>query len=322
MNQHGPKVLVLMTSPLDMIVHALRALDTFSRELPQARFTWVVREVFEPLVSCFPAVEDTIVFYRRGGLNETLALVRKIRRDRYDFVLDFEGHARTGLMTWLARSRRKIGRAAAREGATVFYRELVPPPTGGSEHVLDGLLEFGGVFGLRPQAARFLERPLGVAAPAVWHASASGRRVCIFPGRYKSTRAWPRFGELVKEILEAHADVTIYLLGLEMAMAQSNLISADSLDRVVDLRGQASWPEVVCMLAEADLTVANDNGPAQLAGALGRPNLTLYTFVHPEHRGSYPVKSSGNDVLVAEEGDVRRLAVTQVFAAVEKLLAV
>lgn len=312
------KVLVLMTSPLDKIVHAARIVDRITRERPHLEITWVVRRFYEPVVSTFPFVKRTVVFRRRGALVKAVGLVRGIRREEYDFVLDFEGHARTGAMCFFAKGKRKIGLHSAREGATICYREIVGDAAVEANHLVDQFRDFGSVFGVnigKLERLRILEAE---DLPRVWSEAAEvGRkRICLFPGRFKIERAWLGMEDLARKLVGERDDVEVYLLGLAPWRS-----SGSHPKRLHDLHGKLSWSQIVTMLRAADLVVANDNGPAQLAGALGCKNLTLYTFVSRDRRGSYPIDNPINSGLQAPGGRPEKLTVESVFREVSRLLS-
>lgn len=312
------KVLVLMTSPLDKIVHALRVVECIKRQVPGLEITWVVRRVYEPLVAAFSFVDRTIVFRRSEAIGSFFGLVRQIRRDRYDFVLDFEGYARTGAMCFFARGGRKIGLASAREGAAVCYSELVSGKASDARHLLERFQDFASVFGLKPDLSDCLPFRVDLALPESLQAVANeGRRiVCLFPGRYKSNRAWPRMLDLARKIVVEREDIEVVLLGFIPGSTWESLPA-----RGHDLQEKLSWAQLGRVLGSCSLAIANDNGPAQLAGALACPNLTLYSYVSPELRGSYPTTSCSNAALTAPGGDVSLLELDDVYAEVEKLLS-
>ena len=311
------KVLVLMTSPLDKIVHALRVVQSMKGQRTELEITWVVRRVYEPLVACFDFVDRTIVFQRSEALVRFGSLLRQIRRESYDFVLDFEGHARTGAMCFFSRSKRKIGLATAREGAAISYGEVIRTSVGDDRHLIDQLKAFGSVFGVGFDVCERLRIPEGSSLPKELRAAQrlSGPRVCLFPGRYKAARAWPEMLDLGQKIVETWEEAQVVVLGVVPSVLKNQVH-----ERILDYQGRLSWPQICQILSESDLAVANDNGPAQLAGGLGCRNLTLYSYVSPEARGSYPVGKRGNAVLRAPGGDVSRLGLESVFAEVEKLL--
>lgn len=309
------KVLVLMTSPLDKIVHALRVVESIKRQLPGLEITWVVRRVYEPMVASFDFVDHTIVFQRSEAILKFAALIKQIRRERYDYVFDLEGHARSGAMCFFARANRKIGLKTAKEGAAVSYSEVIALPAGGGSHMIEQLQVFGSVFGVGAQVAERLPLAQGVEIPEELSAG-NLRRVCLFPGRFKRERAWGGMIDLAGELVKRHRDVEVLILGVV-----PDVIEKPLPERVSDYQEQLSWGQICRLLAESDLVVANDNGPAQLAGALGCRNLTLYSYVSPEARGSYPLGGEGNGVIRAPDGQVSRLDPAKVHLEVEKLLA-
>ncbi len=312
------KVLILMTSPLDKIVHALRVVESIKRQEPELEITWVVRRFYEPLVASFAFVDRTIVFRRSEALLSFASLVKEIRQDSYDFVLDFEGYARTGAMCFFAKGGRKIGLRSAREGASVCYSELVAKTFEDGRHLLERFEDFSSVFGLKPKLGECLPLPELTEVPhAIADLGLGGRKVlCFFPGRFKAARSWPGMLELAERLVRERGDVEILFLG-----QVPYLLGGPLSERVHDFQGRFSWAELCRIVASSRLVLANDNGPAQLAGALGTANITLFSFVSPEVRGSYPTHLSANAVVRSPEGNVSKLSSEEVYQAVEKLLA-
>ncbi len=313
------KVLILMTSPLDKIVHALRVVESIKRQCPELEVTWVVRRFYEPLVSSFGFVDRTIVFRRSEAFKSFASLVREIRRDRYDYILDLEGYARTGAMCFFAKGGRKIGLRSAREGASICYSEVISQMPHDNRHLLERFQDFGSVFGLKPELNEILPLPERSGELVVVDDLIENERelICLFPGRFKSKRAWAGMLELAIRLIAARKNTEVLFLGRVPYVFEGPLP-----ERAHDLQGQFSWSDICAVMSKSRLVVANDNGPGQLAGALGIPNLTLFSFVSPEVRGAYPVESERNAVLRAPAGEVSNLECDEVFAAVENLLSV
>ena len=147
-----PEMLIIKPSALRDIVHGLQVATSIKAQRPEWRISWIVRDIFSPLVRSCGAVDQVYVFQRDEGARGFLRLMREVRRKNFDLVLDLQGLLRTGLMTKWSRGKRKAGRADAREGAGLFYQEKVPLPPGGSQsHVLDVLLQFCTLVGAEPR---------------------------------------------------------------------------------------------------------------------------------------------------------------------------
>ena len=61
-----------------------------------------------------------------GRLRADLALIRRLRRERYDLAIDFHGGPRSSLLTWLSGAPRRIGYEVA--GRSWMYTTRVPRP--------------------------------------------------------------------------------------------------------------------------------------------------------------------------------------------------
>jgi heptosyltransferase I len=111
-----PDILFIKTSSLGDVIHHMPALTEARRQLPDARFAWVVEEAFAPLVRLHPAVAEVIPValrrWRQAALSpatwvEAARCVRGLRAHRYDAVVDTQGLAlKSALIARLARGPR------------------------------------------------------------------------------------------------------------------------------------------------------------------------------------------------------------------------
>lgn len=136
-------VLIIKPSSLGDIVHGLQVAASMKAQRDDIRISWIVRDIFAPLVRSCEVVDRTYVFRRDGGLIGFFRLMREVRQTEFDAVFDMQGLLRTGFMTLRARAKKKVGLTNAREGATVFYEEKVPlPPSGARSHSIKNSFNF------------------------------------------------------------------------------------------------------------------------------------------------------------------------------------
>src|SRR5262249_50614034 len=98
------------------VIHHMPALTEARRNLPQARFFWVVEEAFAPLVRLHPAVSEVIPLalrrWRQAALApatwaEVASFGRALRGHRYDAIVDTQGLLfKSALIARLARGVR------------------------------------------------------------------------------------------------------------------------------------------------------------------------------------------------------------------------
>src|SRR5882672_2872832 len=146
------ELLIIKPSSLGDIVHGLQVATSLKAQVNHLRISWVVREIFAPIVRACEAVDQVYVFERNGGAKGFLKLMREIRRTKFDYVFDMQGLLRTGLITSRTLAKHKVGRTDAREMSGVFYDEKVPfPPGGRRSHAIEILLQFCPVLKAKPE---------------------------------------------------------------------------------------------------------------------------------------------------------------------------
>jgi ADP-heptose:LPS heptosyltransferase len=104
------------------VLHALRF------RFPHAKITWVVNQVYAPLLDGHPDLDEVLPFDRKNGWRAFPLLLRELYRRKFDLAIDLQGLLRTGLMTGATRAPRCVGLSCSREGSRFFYTDLLPSP--------------------------------------------------------------------------------------------------------------------------------------------------------------------------------------------------
>lgn len=310
------RLLIIKPSSLGDIVHALQMVARLREGFDgQLEVSWIARDTFAPLVEASPLVDRVFRFYRRDGVAGFFRLMKEVRRERFDCVLDLQGLARTGLMTVASRAERKVGRADAREGARWCYGELVPqPPVPGPPHAVQVLLEFCRVFSVDPVPGPDLwfRSPEGVGDTVAGRAVAAGKNFAVLlPGSRHARKCWPGYGGLTRRLLEEEKDLQVIWAGTEAPPGEMPAVGG----RFTDLIGKTSLTELAWLLRHAAVVVANDSGPCHLAVAQGVRTLALFGPTDPVRYGPFPPNRPGCAVVRAPGGRWENLEVETVLEA-------
>ncbi len=136
------------------VVFTTPAIRALRRHYPDARLSYIVEEESAPIVRGNPHLDEVIVAVSPRAprrLRADLALIRRLRRERYDLAIDLHGGPRSSLLTWASGAPRRIGFNVAARGW--MYTTRVERPRA-----------------LRPrhsvETQWDLLRPLGIPAPA------------------------------------------------------------------------------------------------------------------------------------------------------------
>ena len=305
-----PEMLIIKPSALRDIVHGLQVAASIKAQKPEWRISWIVRDIFSPLVRSCTAVDQVFVFQRHEGARGFLHTMRDVRRQEFDVVCDFQGLLRTGLMTKLARAKRRVGRSDAREGARFFYNEKIKlPPEGRSAHAVETLLQFCPVVGAEPRLVGPLRfRDVDRLSLTFMEPRKGQRPVLLFPDSGQDNKKWNGFGQLTA-LLIREAGRKVVWAGNHYLPCRESFPEGT----FVNLTGNTSLTSLPALLTKADWVISNDSGPMHLSAAMGFKTIGLFGPTDPRRTGPYPLKSSTNYAIQAPVGDLNLLSAKEVF---------
>jgi ADP-heptose:LPS heptosyltransferase len=261
---------------------------------------WIVRDCFADAIAASSVADRIYQFHRGAGIFAFFKLLRSIREQRYDAVLDMQGLARSGVMAFAARSRRKIGRRDSRELSRIFYGEKIAPPE--SPHAIDILLQFLPKFGLE---AKF-EHALNFDAGKNFHRF-PGRHVLLFPDSRRAKKQWPFFYELAEKLADAYPELQFATIGQNFTDLKF------SHGNVENLAGETSLLDVLSLIKRCEVVVANDSAPMHIGAAMQRRVVALFGPTDCQKYGPYPLDSDRHTIL--SKRNLADLAMGDVFAA-------
>jgi heptosyltransferase-1 len=294
------RVLIIRSSSLGDIVHALPVVHDMRRHCPDLLVDWVAEEPFAALVRLNHGVRRVVPvalrrwrhrILSRATWREAKAFRGELAHERYDAVIDLQEQVKGALIAWLAHGPvHGPDHASAHEAmAALFYRH---------RHRIDArqplLLRCrrlaGQVLGYEPEGApRFdLSPPTRNGAPVAPYV------VCLH-GTSQDEKLWPETHW--RTLLEHFAHT-----GTSVVLPWGNRAEADRSERLAaGLPGVTvpSWralPELAAMLAGAQRVIGVDTGPTHLAAALGRPTLALFTATDPHYNGTEPSSTLARDL--------------------------
>ncbi len=283
------KILLIKTSSLGDVLHALPAVTDAARVIPGIRFDWVVEEAFAEVPAWHPAVEQVIPVairrWRKSPLQalrsgEWSAFKRSLQTESYDLVLDAQGLIKSGLITWMAHGPRYgLDRDSAREPwASRFYDHLIPVEKG--EHAIVRLRRLFALALGYPVPQYEAESGIGLEG--------EGRNesmVLFVHGTTWTTKHWPdRYWiELAKIVNRAGYRVVLpWGNAVEQQRAERIAAEADAL-----ILPKSSLSELVVQFQQVSGMACVDSGLAHLGAALKIPSVTLYGATNPGLTGTW-----------------------------------
>jgi heptosyltransferase-1 len=311
------ELLIIKPSSLGDIVLGLQVATSLKAQRADLRISWIVREMFAPIVRACEAVDRVYVFNRAGGAKGFLKLMSEVRATKFDYVFDMQGLLRTGLMTSRTRAKHKVGRGDAREWSGMFYDERIPlPPDGRRSHAMDILLQFCPVLGAKPElrgTLRFRE----VDSLNLRFADGRGgaKPFVMFPDSRRADKRWGGFKQLTEIILREDKSRKVVWAGNNFLPDRG----AFPAGQFLNLTGNTSLVSLPALVRKADWVISNDSGPMHLAAALGVRVFAIFGPTDPRLFGPYPIGGPLNHVIQAPVGDLKLLSVRDVYARFQRI---
>jgi heptosyltransferase I len=308
------KILVIKPSSLGDVVHALPTVARIRAKFPDASISWLINGELSPLLADCPLIDDRIEFHRHQYA-KLPSLLSRLRRARFDLVVDLQGLFRSGLMTWATGAPRRIGRSDAREGARFAYAEIVAVPdsqtpgtvsqrVGGPSpdtkhvpaniHAVDLCLLIADYLKCPPRPVSF---PLGRddaavrAVDALLTAVPPAGLIAVNPSARWRTKLWG--DENFRALLMRLPRERIVLTGSRHDAVPIAAVAGGCLN----LAGKTGLLELVELLRRCSVLVTGDSGPMHLAAAVGTPVVAIFGSTDPVLTGPY---GSGHVVLRAD----------------------
>jgi len=281
---------VLITTP------ALRLLRDIC---PEARLDVLAGSWAADLLRDDPDVDRVLTFDASwyGGEaspRDVLDLIGRLRRERYDLVLDFRGDLRHLLLARLIGADRVYGHG--HRGGSFLLSKVVDYDEGA--HEVDRALALvralpGAGVAADPGGLKIvLQAPDEAAAARLFAAAGvdSGRLiVALCPASRNRSRWWQgsKFAAVARHLCERY-DAQILVFSGDAAAEAADPILAEQLDSVHSFIGQTSLPFFAAALALVDLIVSVESSPIHFASALEKPIVTVFGGSSlPEQWGPY-----------------------------------
>jgi lipopolysaccharide heptosyltransferase II len=269
---------VLLATP---VIHNLR------QQYPHLSIDFLCEKFAGQVVSGNPFVREVITFDKRN--DSTLSVINRVRRRKYDVVIDLFCNPRTAFITRWSGAKYRVGFPF--RGRSYAYNIHVPP-RGGEVHNVDFNLDVLRHFNIAITDSRPVF-PLGgsdLQMAGEWFKEqgiSTDNIVGVNPGGGWYTKKWDTgsYARLSDRIILEDRQKVLFFWG------------PGEFDDVQKIRSQmkqrseiipkTTLKEMGAFLKMCSSLISNDSGPMHIAASLGVPTLGIYGPTDPHLQGPY-----------------------------------
>ena len=288
-------ILVIRMSSLGDIIHTLPSYSALRKRFPEAKISWVVEKKGREILELVPGIDEIVVLdseKARKNPAEIFKIGKKVRK-KYQVTLDFQGLIKSGFITFLSRSHRRIGfnKKNLKESlASIFYNEsLEEIPE--AIHVISKNLKLLTKLGIEEDKYEF---PINLPSELVESLNAKLKKagyeenkklVVLNVGAGWKTKWWPsqRWAALGKQIMNKD----LFLLVLWGTEEEKKAALDVGNQAPVVISPDLSIKEVMALIRISSIVISGDTFALQVACAFSVPVVGIYGPTNPSRNGPF-----------------------------------
>lgn len=269
-------VLIIQTAFIGDVILATALIESLHRSFPHTRIDFLVRKGNEELLMGHPFLQQVLVFDKERKLRNVVNLIREIRGNKYEYVINAQRFATTGLMTVFSGARITVG--FDKNPFSFLFSEKIPHKIGELHELQrnEALIEFMvGKRGSRPRLYPSNDQFEKVKPFKVQ------TYITISPASVWFTKQFPQ--EKWIEFLAAVPDpLHVFLLGADNDHDLCQQILEKTFNKnLTNLAGKLSLLESAALMKDARMNYVNDSAPLHLASAMNAPVTAIFCSTVP-----------------------------------------
>ena len=258
------KILVVTLSNLGDVVLTLPVFQSLYEAYPEAELHAMVGPSAGMALENDPRLHRIMIYDKRKNLAEKWKLLKQIRHEKYDLIVDLR-HSWIGL----------LGGAKKRNSYFKFSNS--------NQHRVDKHLSaLNGLVDKTSSTAWLLKK----TSFASIHLEMGQRTVVAAVGSKSDIKKWPamHYAKLLDR-LAFEESCRIILIGDKEDSADAEKVKHLMVSPVEDRTGQTDWQTLLSVIRQASLVVTNDSAPLHIADSLKIPTLAIFGPTDPAKYG-------------------------------------
>lgn len=276
------KFLIIQTASIGDVILATSMLEKLHICFPDAQIDFLVKEGNQQLFYNHPFLNNIFVWRKKENkYKNLLILILQIRQQEYEYVINIQRFASSGLITTLSGAKNKIG--FSKNPFSIFFNKRIKHKILNSsnspnelernnrliEKICDNTIELTKLYPTQHDYAKTSQYK-------------TKQYICIAPTSLWFTKQLPieKWIELINYIKK---DYIIYLLGAENDKVLCNKIVASvETENILNLCGKLTFLESASLMQDARMNFTNDSAPLHIACAVNAPVRAIFCSTVPE----------------------------------------
>jgi ADP-heptose:LPS heptosyltransferase len=286
------KILCIKPRGIGDILLSTIVLENLRATFPHSDIHYLTEEFAKRAVDNNPFVSKILTFNKKDFV---LSIIRKVRKEKYDLVLDFWSNPKTAQITFFSGAKYRVG--YEKRGRKYAYNFLGINGTMGKHAAEDNLVLLSAfdipiiskriIYQTTKDEKQFANRFLGeLIIPN------EVLLMGIIPsGGWESKRCDASKWIKICQEINRNYNIKILILWGPGDENDAKQIQEGSLPKPIMIP-ETNFGQLSAFIEKCDFIIANDSGPMHAAAALGKPTLGIFGPTDPEAHRPFAENSS------------------------------
>ncbi len=271
--------LIIQTAFLGDAILATALAESLHKDDPAGRISILVRKGHESLFGNHPFIHEVLVWNKRSSkLKNLLGVIRKVRKNKYDVVINLQRFFSTGLITACSGASVRVG--FNKNPLSMFFTNSKLHAFGDGTHEVERNLslisELSGNLNSRPKLY-----PTSEDRKALVSLNGS-EYVVMAPASVWKTKQMPIEKWVELGILCSKKYKIVFTGGKNDRQLCEDIAGKADRGNCMNLAGELNFLESAALMEHAAMNYVNDSGPLHLASAVNAPVTAFFCSTVPE----------------------------------------
>ena len=274
------KFLIIQTAFIGDVVLATGIVEKLHQYFPDAGIDMMVRKGNEGLLQHHPFLREILIWNKKENKFANLArIIRKVRNNRYDVVINVQRFAATGLITAFSGAKQTIG--FDKNPLSFLFSKKIPHLIAPEGEIIHEISRNHRLIELLTdnQPAKPVLYPAASDFEKIYQYTHSPF-ITISPASVWFTKQYPpeKWRSFLFSIPEKY---TVFLLGAPADQPLADTILHGIPRNIINLCGKLTFLQSAALMQSAVMNYVNDSAPLHFASAMNAPVAAVYCSTIP-----------------------------------------
>ena len=266
------KILIRLPNWLGDVVMSTAFIAAVKQLYPDALVDVIIKKELSDIAQLIPGLNQIHSFSKQEfpGLGGAYRFGKNLRSEKYDLFFSLPDSISAATMGWATRAKKRVG--FGKEGGFFLLTKVCRKPENG--HRVDEYLSILEQF----TGTAIIDRKVKLNASDTGEINT--KRVLVnFNSEAESRRMPPGRGiNIINALIGAFPDVIFSFIGgpKDTEHVSQFVINADNSNQVENYAGKTNLAGLANLMAQSQVVLTTDSGPAHLANSVGTPTIVLF----------------------------------------------